>query len=1021
MKVLNICILLLVAVTFAVLADVAQAKSNNILTLDSTNFKAMCTKYPRILALFTASKCEACAKFGPQFSDLSKDFASSTDELVFASITCRKEEEELCKKFNIATLPTLIVIDECEQGIRYRGKYNSVAVAEFVRKYLVSPAVTIKSKDELDIFKQGLSRLGVVGYFESKDDPRYAPFIQASRTHMNQYPYGVVIDADPEEYEIHDIPAIVMYKQGKEYYFRIPRDVTSDSIVEWVNENSLLFMDTIPIGDLEELIRTSFASVGVFWLPEDYPQSDLAQFNMLKDAFPNYFFVKVYVKPSDKETAKRITSSAINVDHLPAFTFIHLTTEIYPLEEDDDFIPAHIRELLNGFLEGTARLVQKSAPLPDPEQEKDKLIKTLVFDNFYATVDQSQHDSVILMLSKRHCLKCEEVLVTLKELAEIIRQKHGEDEIVFGEYNIDENFVPEILTDLPTLFYFRAGQMNVPRSMGRNLNQIKVLFNLIKNSASFDFDVELPATIEDHVEEDISPENMGVAQEQRDPKDFLGDVEGGDNAEEPMAPWMNNPVVVSNVDDNTLQKFIDENERALIVFIENGNTEADFLEQIGILSQQYGDRIAFGKVEAKNAPQMVNFFNIKEYPALKYFSLQEAVDMRELDAFTLPSLEIFLWRHLEDYAHKFNTAAELEDYVTNNEGKTFWTPKLIVLSGVFTSDSLKNPAFRSFMKTAEYLMSSVQSAYVVTDNLGLPEEYGLASVPSLMLYSHGKRVAVLPMKEDALLPISELSQWVLDNGIPTVTEFSPYLYTNLYWNLQPLVVLFIDQSTNVDATKQIKMLEEVCTEFKGKVHCTYGNASNPEIVDSHMFQWDLNPEKLPAAVIESWPVRDENQYYPMREEVTKESLRNHINKVLNNEIKSHVRSEPVVPFVPLPEMTKVVGNSLQDFINQPDKEVLVYFTHSDERGCPSCPRVDKAAQKWAKKFSKYINVALGQFDVYRNDVPFAIWREIGQVPALLYYRSTNKQEPLKYIKSLEFKDLKDFLTKHGATLQKVKD
>ncbi len=48
------------------------------------------------------------------------------------------------------------------------------------------------------------------------------------------------------------------------------------------------------------------------------------------------------------------------------------------------------------------------------------------------------------------------------------------------------------------------------------------------------------------------------------------------------------------------------------------------------------------------------------------------------------------------------------------------------------------------------------------------------------------------------------------------------------------------------------------------------------------------------------------------------------------------------------------------------------------------------------------------------DLPFSLWREIGQIPAMLYYRSTNKQEPLKYIKSLEFKDLKDFLVEHGA-------
>jgi hypothetical protein len=48
-------------------------------------------------------------------------------------------------------------------------------------------------------------------------------------------------------------------------------------------------------------------------------------------------------------------------------------------------------------------------------------------------------------------------------------------------------------------------------------------------------------------------------------------------------------------------------------------------------------------------------------------------------------------RHLDDYARKFDSAKELEDYVTNDEGKNFWTPKMIVLGGVFTSDSLKNP------------------------------------------------------------------------------------------------------------------------------------------------------------------------------------------------------------------------------------------------------------------------------------------------------------------------------------------
>jgi len=138
--------------------------------------------------------------------------------------------------------------------------------------------------------------------------------------------------------------------------------------------------------------------------------------------------------------------------------------------------------------------------------------------------------------------------------------------------------------------------------------------------------------VEDHIdEEDISPGNMGAAQARPDPEDFLGD----DANDEEVAPWMKNPVVVSNIDDNTLQKFIDDNDRVFLFFVDSTynfiiviidlryrldvNAEAELLEQIGVLSQQYGDRIAFGKVEAKNAPKMLEYFNIKELPAAKYF------------------------------------------------------------------------------------------------------------------------------------------------------------------------------------------------------------------------------------------------------------------------------------------------------------------------------------------------------------------------------------------------------------------
>jgi len=31
----------------------------------------------------------------------------------------------------------------------------------------------------------------------------YTSFVQAARIHLNQYPYGVVFDANPEEYSEH--------------------------------------------------------------------------------------------------------------------------------------------------------------------------------------------------------------------------------------------------------------------------------------------------------------------------------------------------------------------------------------------------------------------------------------------------------------------------------------------------------------------------------------------------------------------------------------------------------------------------------------------------------------------------------------------------------------------------------------------------------------------------------------------------------------------------------------------------
>jgi hypothetical protein len=69
------------------------------------------------------------------------------------------------------------------------------------------------------------------------------------------------------------------------------------------------------------------------------------------------------------------------------------------------------------------------------------------------------------------------------------------------------------------------------------------------------------------------------------------------------------------------------------------------------------------------------------------------------------------------------------------------------------------------------------------------------------------------------------------------------LYINLYWNLKPFVVLFVDQSKTAEATEHIKILEEVCTEFKGKVHCTYGNGYvvQPILADSSKINLSLAP------------------------------------------------------------------------------------------------------------------------------------------------------------------------------------
>jgi len=218
------------------------------------------------------------------------------------------------------------------------------------------------------------------------------------------------------------------------------------------------------------------------------------------------------------------------------------------------------------------------------------------------------------------------------------------------------------------------------------------------------------------------------------------------------------------------------------------------------------------------------------------------------------------------------------------------------------------------------------------------------------------------------------AEWINANSVPTMDDIGPENYQQYVESGLPLVYLFVGD--NDDRKTVGPQVEAVAKELKGKMNFVY--------IDAAQYGGHANNLNLPVGEWPALSVEHQSGKYPMKGEITTETVKAHCQGILDGTVQPSIKSEE--PPATQGPVVVVTGKTFNEIVMQP-KDVFVEFYAS---WCGHCKKLAPIYEELGDLMASNDDIIIAKMNVPENDLPAGSTISIEGFPTLMLVDANNK-------------------------------
>jgi protein disulfide isomerase family A protein 3 len=396
------------------------------------------------------------------------------------------------------------------------------------------------------------------------------------------------------------------------------------------------------------------------------------------------------------------------------------------------------------------------------------------------------------------------------------------------------------------------------------------------------------------------------------------------------------------------------------------------------------DEIFLGKVDATIESSLASKFGVNGYPTLKIFRNGDHSDYN--GPRDHQGIVNYMRKQSGPSSRELKTVADVEAIEKSTEP---------VVVGFFVSD--KSAEYKAFQSVANSNRDKAKFAHTTEANV--LDKYGYREAIVLFKpYDDRKQLYTGSVNNNAL------QSWIYQNYLPLAGVINQGNTEHYDRKGLPIfkVLAAVDVNKNQkQADYYLNRLRKVAKEF-------------PQIsfAVGHKRDFSAENEKFGLQGSEQDPfvlTHGAVKYRRTGEKFSVDTVKAFAQDFIDKKLKPYIKSE-AVPTQKKGEATVVVGETFNDIVMNPEKDVLIEFYAP---WCGHCKSLAPKYDQLAKELEEVESVVIAKFDATANDSPHPEYQARGY-PTIFFAPANKKDKPIKYEGDREVAAFKKWLKQNAA-------